>query len=205
MSAPDKSIESTTTLNDFIESNHKLLSTLGIFTALSVFATNLPHKAFGHILSFVFMGITLLLWFELFGRFPAKGAARRLVLFEGLISICAFLVAVNWFVQFSWMWEEVIVLPIFITIFVVLIYVASTVIKRFDLFNRVFRVGGGQKKWLRYFVGICMLLLFSILSLFATALIVPKAKTLLKEVREVTREFQPFYGNDSATNRSNGK
>ncbi len=39
-------------LASFIDANQKLISVLGIFTAISVFASNLPLKPVGYALSF---------------------------------------------------------------------------------------------------------------------------------------------------------
>jgi len=202
MSDPTNVKSPKVSLSDFIEANHKLLSALGIFTALSVFAMNLPNKACGYILSFVFMWITILMWFELFGRFPAKGASERLGMFEGLISISILLVVVAWVMLFSSIWEEVISLPIFVTILFLFLYFLSKAVKRFDLFNRIFKTHAGGKVWLRYFIGISAILLLAFISLLLTALIAPKAKLVLHEVSDATRNYTPDLQGLIKTNKN---
>jgi len=51
-------------LSDYVENNSKLISVLGVFTALTVFTNNLSIKPIGYALSFVFLTITIIIWVE---------------------------------------------------------------------------------------------------------------------------------------------
>jgi small-conductance mechanosensitive channel len=57
------------TLTEFIELNSKLISTLGVFLGLSVFANNLPDKGAAHFLSFLLFTLGVLVFFELSRNF----------------------------------------------------------------------------------------------------------------------------------------
>ena len=72
-------------LNDFVKENHFLLTALGIFVALTLFAKDFAGEILGTTLSIIFFSCVFLLWSELWHRFPKKGE-RRLGLFETLIS-----------------------------------------------------------------------------------------------------------------------
>jgi hypothetical protein len=133
-------------LHTFIEENHKLLAVLGVFTALTVFSAGLPLRALGTVLSFLFMAITVLLWFELLERFPAKTAGWRMNLFEILLTLTVLVLLLYWFVDYRAVWEYWLVIPIA----ALLLWVASAVMDRFDVFNRVFHARPGQKRPIRY-------------------------------------------------------
>ena len=83
-------------LDEFIESNQKLISVLGVFTALTVFTANLQFKVFGYALSFIFMSITLIIWVELLEKFPKGDAHWRLKIFETLLSFSFLALILYW-------------------------------------------------------------------------------------------------------------
>jgi hypothetical protein len=84
-------------LYTFVEENHKLLTVLGVFTALTVFAANLPLRPLGSMLSFLFMALTVTLWLELLERFPSKAAGWRMDWFETLLSFTVFILySIGW-------------------------------------------------------------------------------------------------------------
>jgi len=55
-----------------------------VFTALTVFGSTMRPTEFGQFLSSLFLTLTLLIWFELWGRFPSKGGGWRLDWFENI-------------------------------------------------------------------------------------------------------------------------
>lgn len=71
-------------LATFIDDNHKLITTLGVLTALTVFVSNLPIKLFGSLLSFLFLIATILTWQELISKFP-KSKTVRLFWFQNVL------------------------------------------------------------------------------------------------------------------------
>lgn len=87
-------------LRTFVEYNHKLLSVLGVFTALSVFARGLPLSGMGQILSFFFLTLTILLWFELMSQYPTP-ASMRLMWFENFVTFAVLFTAGYWLMDYN--------------------------------------------------------------------------------------------------------
>jgi len=94
MNETDK--DKSPTLFDFIEENQRLITVLGVFTALTVFSSNLPLKPFGYVLSFMFMSLTVLLWLELWQKFPTKSGSWRLTVFENVLPFTVLAVIAYW-------------------------------------------------------------------------------------------------------------
>src|ERR1700751_5570354 len=59
------------TLTEYLDENGKLLSALGLFLGLSVFANNLADKEVGRLLSFLLFTLGLLIFLELMRNFRA--------------------------------------------------------------------------------------------------------------------------------------
>lgn len=157
----DKEDKKAPTLFDFIEENQRLVTVLGVFTALTVFAGSLPLKSVGYVLSFMFMSLTVLLWLELWERFPSKSGSWRLTLFETILPLTVLVVIGYWLLEFRKLWHEFLFLPIF----AIILSSFSYVMKKYNLFNRVFHTRADGKKSLRYFVGIAVLLITALASI----------------------------------------
>ncbi len=142
------------TLGQFIEDNHKVLSMLGIFTGLSVFSSNLVLKPLGGFLSFLFLTLTLLIWLEVWQRFPSKSGSARLSLFENVLAVTILLVFFYWLVEFRRIAPSE-GLTMIITL--VTLWVVSSILKRFNVFNRLFHAQPGKLKWLRSIFGIILI------------------------------------------------
>jgi hypothetical protein len=103
------------TLGEFIETNHKLLSTLGIFIALIVFSINLPDNFFGNMISFLLLAIIFLIWIEVFRRLP-KSKEWSLEVFHNLLFLVLFLLILYWIIYYREIWNAylgaVLIFPI---------------------------------------------------------------------------------------------
>lgn len=51
-------------LKQLIEENHKLLTSRGVFIALTMFTSNLALKPLGTYLSSIFLGLSIIIWIE---------------------------------------------------------------------------------------------------------------------------------------------
>jgi len=142
------------TLGQFVEDNHKILSVLGIFTALSVFSSNLALKPLGGFLSLLFLTLTVLIWLEVWQRFPSKSGSARLSWFENILSVTIFLVIFYWLLEFRRIAPRD-GLTTLLTL--VALGVVSSTFKRFNVFNRLFRAQPGKLKWLRSIFGIVLI------------------------------------------------
>ena len=141
-------------LYDYIEDNHRLISTLGVFTALTLFARQVQPGVFGNFLSALFLTLTLLVLFELSERFPPKMGTSRMYWFESVMSLSVLFLAAHWLLTvrsvFPWI--------TFFLVFASISSLISVLMKRYDLFNRLFRAKAGQRKTLRYFLGIFLVI-----------------------------------------------
>jgi len=137
------------TLSEFVENNNRLLSAVGLFTALTIFATSLEIEILGAFLSFLLLSATVILWMELLEKFPASApATAKLTWFESTLSLAMLVVVFYWLLQFRGFWRSLLVIPIVL----VLAALFSAVLKRFDVFNRAFSTKPGKKRGWRYFV-----------------------------------------------------
>lgn len=157
------------TLHSFIEDNHKLITVLGVFTALTMFAANLTLKPMGLFLSFLFMTLTLILWLELLGRFPSKGAGWRVDWFESILSLTVLVFLVYWLLDFRTIWKNVLI----ILVFGLVLQGVSAVMRRLNAFNRIFHAKPGEKSTLRYVVSLVLIVASVALAFGVAALVTP--------------------------------
>jgi len=126
-------------LHKYIEDNHKLLSSLGIFTALTIFARTSIGGYIGELLSVLFLTLSLLLWLELMGRLPSKMGTSRMY----------------WLTTFRKVFSWITIILVFIAYSSLLSWIA----KKYDLFNRLFKTEPGGKKVLRYILSILLIII----------------------------------------------
>ena len=163
-------------LKEFIEQNHKIISSIGIFIALTVFSSNLKSTYFSIGLSFLFLLLTTMIWIELIGQFPKHGS-NLLGWFEAILGITFFALIGYWIVEYYKVW--ILVLPYIIQL--MFIGIVGYFIKKFDLFNRVFRTKQGGKITLRYIVYFVIMLFVVSLGLMLGNCISPYIADVLKQ------------------------
>lgn len=78
------------TLTEYIEENSKLLSALGLFLGLSVFANNLPDKGIARLLSFFLFTLGVLVFFELMRSFRGFNWYGRISMFRDVLTLAMF-------------------------------------------------------------------------------------------------------------------
>ena len=164
-----KKLPDKPTLHSFIEENHKLITVLGVFTALTVFAANLTLKPMGLILSFLFMTLTIILWLELLGRFPSKGAGWRMDWFENILSFTVLALLVYWLLDFRSVWKSVLI----VLVFGLVLQGVSAAMRRLNAFNRIFHAKPGEKRTLRYAVWLVLVVASVALAIGVAALVTP--------------------------------
>ncbi|SRR5581483_313252 len=182
-----KNEEKQITLTDFVDENSKLISALGVFTALTVFSTNLTLKPYGYALSFAFMTLTVLLWLELWGKYPARRGSWRLTWFENILFLTVLAVVFYWLLEFRTIWHEFLQSLLFLIILAPIGYL----IKKFDLFNRVFHTEPGKLKLFRYLLAILIGLVIMYISYYLANLIAPPLNTVLDQMREFINTTSP--------------
>lgn len=104
------------TLSDFIENNYRILTSLGIFTALTAFSLNLPFKYVGQFLAFLFMTLAFIVWIELWTKIPAKANKGRIYWFAITLNIAVIFIAFYWVIQYYAIFNSTALLTFLIVI-----------------------------------------------------------------------------------------
>jgi len=182
---------SKNTLSDFIEVNQKLLSVLGVFTALTVFTSNLPLKPVGQGLSFIFLALTLLIWTELVQKFPSGTSTWRLILFENLILFCVFGVFAYWMLAYREIWRVFIAIPLLIIFSSIGLGIVSFVSKKYNVFNRLFRTTSDRLIFLRFIGLMLIFILVTTASWHVSLAISPSINHILDKIYSVVVGTQP--------------
>jgi len=164
-------------LEQFLLKNEKMLTIFGIFVAITVFTSELPLKSIGRILNFIFIANTILIWLELWKKFP-KEAERKLKVFENLISYSTIFIIFYWFLDFRDIWSYIMTGVLMI----VIASVFSFIIGKYDIFNKIFHTKNNKKTSFRYIVGITFLLATLYLSSFISNKISLPINNFLDEI-----------------------
>lgn len=144
---PDRDVDLT--LAAFIEANHRLISSLGVFTALFVLTNSLELRPFGNLLSALFLALTISIWLELLTKFTSKSGTIRLIFFESILSFAVILLIGYWLIEISSIWGS----AVFVILFVTCLSIFSWVLNRFGFFKRFFRNDVSKNRAVRYVVG----------------------------------------------------
>jgi hypothetical protein len=140
------------TLAEFVEENQKLITVLGVFTALTIFSSNLSLKPFAHALSFMFMTLSVLLWLELWGKYPSSPGNWTLTWFENILFLTVLAFIAYWLIAFRDIWDKLLA----ILLFGLILAPFSWLLKKYNIFNRLFRTQPGKLRPLRYLFGIAI-------------------------------------------------
>lgn len=155
------------TLSDYIEQNSKLISVLGVFTALTVFSHNLNIKTIGNILSFVFLSLTIIVWLELWTKFPSRPSSWRLILFENILSFSIFGIIFYWFLAYRVIWRAILVFPLWISIMSFISYL----ITKFNLMEKILGQKFSKYQTARIIFGLLIMIPIYFISLYLAAII----------------------------------
>lgn len=165
-------------LTIFIEENHKLLTVLGVFTALTVFSLSLSLKIIGYFLSFAFFTISLIIWFELWSKFPKNGSFKLSCL-ENILSLTIFVLIFYWLVEYRTIWHEFLFVLFFMIIFAIFTYV----MRKIKFFDKTLNAQEGKLKWLRYVFGVIVIAICGVFSFWLSSIVSPPMNSLLDELR----------------------
>jgi hypothetical protein len=175
------------TLTEFVEQNHRLITVLGVFTALTMFSSNLPLKPFAYVLSFMFMTLTVLLWLELWGKYPSSPGNWTLTWFENILFLAVLAFIAYWLIAFRDIWDKFLA----ILLFGLILAAFSWLLKKYNIFNRLFRAQPGKLKPLRYLFGIAIGLTVLYLSLQLAYVIAPPINRVLDSLYQVMQTPNP--------------
>jgi hypothetical protein len=135
------------TLSEFIDQNHRLLSTLAFFAALTAFAKQLDYV--GGFVSFIFLSCTVLVWLEILPRFPSASGTSRLTWFENLLTIGVVGLAVYWVLTWLLFYRTTHQLynGLFVLVMVPVLWAARWVAERVGLFTRARAKATAGHRW----------------------------------------------------------
>ncbi len=172
-------------LGKFVENNINLLTTLGIFSALTVFAFSLPMRAYSFILSAAFLTGTILIWLELWTKFPSQPSNWRLTLFENVVSLAIIVITIYYLnvyiIHIRWL----------LTFFIWLIIMGnlSRTMKVHNIYDRLFK-RKAKYRLLRYIIGIVLIILTLALSTVISTLLAQCSKAVLDSLHSTAVEFE---------------
>lgn len=166
-------------LTDYIEENQKLISVLGVFAALSVFSLTFSIKAIGYVLSFVFLTLTVIVWIELWTKFPKKPVSGLLSIFEWLLMVSTFGVCFYWLLAYRDIWEGIMVFVLWI----ILLSLMSYPISRFKLIDKIFGTKLSKYKIIRILFGLIIVFILLQLSIIGASFLAKPVNTLLEEMQ----------------------
>lgn len=118
------SVNKKKTLSEHIEENQKLITVMGVFTALAIFARNIEIVQIRTMLSFLFISIAILVWIELSLKKYENKPTWRLILFDYAILLSVLFLVGYWLIEYFETWSSLIIIPmyfLFITIFIYLL------------------------------------------------------------------------------------
>lgn len=172
------------TLASYIEDNHKLLTVLGVFTALTGYSANLPIRLFGITLSFCCMGVALLVLVQLWWRFPAYPEDVSTTLFKLFLLVAMLALFLYWLVAFTAVWGYALPIVVAMLTFSLLSTLVLWVDKRISRrTNDPATVDVSTRGHTR---GLQMVFLLAclVLSVLAAALLAPYLTDLLRGFRQ---------------------
>lgn len=155
------------TLGSFLEANQRLITVIGVFSALTLFGSTIQPREFGQFLASLFLTLVLLVWLELWGRFPPQRGGWRLRWFENIMSLLVLVLVLYWVVVIH-VWFRGLVT---IVVFGGTMATISAIGGRYNLFNRLFNTVPNGRPGLRHAVGIALQLVVFALSLGVAQLI----------------------------------
>jgi hypothetical protein len=168
------------TLSAFLEENFRLVSVFGVLVAVSTFAGNLALRAIGIGLSFLFLVAAMLVWVELWRKFPWRGTHWVLLLFRSTLTLITCVIILYWFVFFRDYLGTI--LPVVLTL--VLVLIVARVAQRAGLRDRF-----------RGALGVAGLLVVLVASAAAAAVtsraLVPPSSRLLEGLYEILLAAAP--------------
>ncbi len=167
------------TLSDYIDDNSKLISVLGVFTALTVFTRNFTIEPIGYLLSFVFLTLSIIVWLELWTKFPKKPSSWRLLVFENVLSFSVLGIILYWLLAYRDIWRSILPFPIFL----VLISLLSYPITKYKVLEKLMGLKLAQYKIVKILFGLVLILLLGFIAEILSLLIAYPVNNTFDQMR----------------------
>jgi hypothetical protein len=169
-----------TSLKEFIEANHILLSTLAVFATITAFITKLSIEWLAITLSFIFIIGMIIVWHEIHSHFPEK-MSFKLWLFRYVLLFGFSCLALYSLLEFRQIWNMLLFIPLSI----LFMYVIISALKPLTRFNIVIKILGIRQQkniWQKIMRVICVIGIM-IISLSFASIFSPFINLLLTWIR----------------------
>lgn len=158
-------------LKEFVENNHKLLSTVAIFATITTLINNLPIKWMSVALSFISIAGMVVVWHEIKTQLPEKMSPRlfifRYILLWGFGGLVFY-----WILEFREIWHYFLFAPLSALFMYITIQTLNPLTNQ-PVVKKIFGIGG-SKTWLQKILKVVVLLSIVFVSLyFATLFSIP--------------------------------
>lgn len=164
----NKKSEDEVTLASFIEANHKLITVLGVLTALTIFALNLDFYNLGQLLSLLFLTMVVLVWLELWTKFSFKGEHWRMFWFRTLASMSIIILLFYWIFALTAFREAK-----FSVLLIVIFGFFAWIMRLINFPFRLMETPPGKYSAVRTIIGLVILLSVALLAVYLADLLSP--------------------------------
>lgn len=132
-------------LEEFIKDNDKLLSVIGIFTAVTALTASSSNVLLIFI-AFLSIAGLLLVGYEIFRKLnknlsPALWIFRYILLWSGIAFI------LYWLYEFRIIWDMILWLPLSLVIFIFIVWSGYPIIAKISWIKKIFGINITSKNW----------------------------------------------------------
>ncbi|OGC85504.1 MAG: hypothetical protein A2V73_06430 [candidate division Zixibacteria bacterium RBG_19FT_COMBO_42_43] len=168
--------ETKISLRQFIENNQRLITTMGVFFALTIYSTSIPIKQIALALSFLFMTCSFLIWMEVLSGITDY-TSWSLHWFQ-IALLWAFLAfSFYWYIEYRTIWRYLLFIPLFSFIS----WSFMAIMKRYRLFERVLVI---VPEKIRRPIHISMGIVLILISAEVAFLIMPSLNSILGRIAD---------------------
>ena len=144
-----------TSLKEFIEANHILLSTLAVFATITAFITKLSIEWLATTLSFIFIIGMVIVWHEIHSHFPVK-MSFKLWLFRYVLLFGFSGLALYSLLEFRQAWNILLFIPLSMLFMYVIIFTLKPLL-RFNFIVKFLGVGKQKNFGQKIIKAICFI------------------------------------------------
>jgi len=173
----DRIVNKKRTLSEHIEENQKLITVIGVFTALAIFAKNIEIVQIRTMLSFLFISIAILVCIELSLKKYDNKPTWRLILFDYAILLSVLFLVGYWLITYFETWSSFIIIPMYLSFITIFIYL----LKKIKVIRNLNNPETIKFKKIKLTLHYLIFILIIILSMIITSLIKEPFSDFLKE------------------------
>lgn len=171
-------------LEEYINLNDKLLTTLGVFIGIVALTVDSPNWALG-VVSFVSIGGVILIGYELMRKLDKNlHPSLQLWLFRYIFLWGGIAFIIYWLYKFRPAWDVMLWLPAMLVIFAFIVETFLPVIRRVPFFSHLFGIGVIKKAWYQKFIRVTLVTIAVFFSLFSGAWIAFGTNLILDTIKQ---------------------